>query len=634
MAPAQRGYAQRSSKQKLGRKSRQGKEVANAASIDNDSTTIEEVHTTPSNNLSDILHMIKYNSNNGDEIDYNTRINDAPETTVHGDLQSTATEQSNAIKGGSESFPVGFWDSPPYDDLSTPTGSVEDEPKAVVDKGKKASVEDEPEPLFSGSRKATEVKDTSRLENCIAGSCDLCRATGPHESELPPSQRGQRPAHSGETELRDGGRRYDHLLWGGDQGLEGRIPRTYGGKGSVSGPSGSGYPSSFPQDNPMNQSIGDPVRQRTIRASSRDRAEFHADLQVPGSKAFQLDARFRAEFERDCRRASRMHDAKVRELGGIYQSGFGRHESGDGVSEVSSAEMQLAERLALGRKSMAAEGSNASVSSIDEDGRDNIRRDQKTKKEQRKARERERKGGLRYAPHDTQTASDYAYHLDRETRSFYGTDVPTLQAEDERLRRCAKPEYGAGSRYENEFYLRDDKTPTAELDQAEDEAMRKKIMAEECSYRPMSPFNVWAKDDIRKSQQAKKEERRARERERRRSHGMPSGPTVLPAPLYTRHMSAHQNAFDRIRNGGLGAHGPYNLPIGGHDIDDYDIHHGIGSHPSRMTSASRPFNNDGNFSAPPGMLRSVDYGKDGTTTTTTTTKVTRSAPRSYWNVDF
>ncbi|KAK3631170.1 hypothetical protein LTR56_014874 [Elasticomyces elasticus] len=573
MAPAQRGYTQRSSKQKLGRRSRQVKEVANAASNDNESMANEEVHTTPSNNHSDILNMIKYNSNNGDEIDYNTRINDTPEAAINGELESTSNEQS-----------------------------------------KKASVEDEPEPLFSGSQKTAEVKDSSRLENCIAGSCDLFRATATHESELPPSQQGQKNAQPGQTGLRDGGRRYDHLLWGGNNGLEGRIPRTYGGKGSMSGPSGLGYPSSFPQDSPTNQSIVDPV---------------------PGSEAFRLDSRFQAEFERECRRASRMHDAKVRELGGpsaggIYQSGFGRHDSSDSVSEVSSAEMQQAERLALERKSMAAEGSNASVSSIDEDGRDNIRRAQKIKKEQRRVREGERKGGSRY-----QDTYDYhAYNLDSQTRSFYGTDVPTLQAEIERLRRRAKPEYGAGSRYENEFELRDDdihdtvsEVSTAELDQAEDEAMPKKIMAEECSCRPMSPFNVWTKDDIRKSQQAKKEERRAREKERRRSHGMPSS-------VYTRHMSAHQDAFDRIRNGGLGAHSPYNFPVGGHDIDDYDMHHGIGSYPSRMTSASRHFNNDGISSAPPpGMLKSVDYGKDGTTTTTTTTKVTRCAPKSYQTVD-
>ncbi|KAK5723908.1 hypothetical protein LTR17_013837 [Elasticomyces elasticus] len=631
MAPAQRGYAQRSSKPKPGRRPRQGKEVANAASNDNESMADEEVHTAPSNNLSDILNMIKYDSNNGDEIDYNTRINDAPETTVNGDLQSTATQQGNANKDGPERLLVGNLGSPYHDDLLTPTGSVEDEPKTIVDKGKKASVEDEPEPLFSGSRKTTEVKGMSPIiEYC---TCDRCRAHLPHESELPPSQRGQMPARPGQTDLRDGGRKYDHLLWGGDNGLGGRIPRTYGGKGSMSGPGGLGLPSSFSQDNPVDQSIRDPVGPRTIRASSRDQAAFHADLQVPGSKAFQLDARFRAEFERDCRRASRMHDARVRDLGGpgagdIYQGDFGHHDPGDGVSEISSAEMQQAERLALERKSMAVEGSNASVSSIDEDGRDNIRRAQKIKKEQRKARERERKGGSRY-----QDSYYHAYNLDSQTRSFYGTDVPTLQAEIERLRRRAKPEYGAGSRYENEFELRDDdkhdtvsEVSFVEIDEAEDKAWREKMLGR-YTYgppRPMSPFNEAGIANIKRDQKGKKEERRAREKERRKSHGMPSAPKAPSTQIFVQGIDGDFRAVNR--DGGLGDHIPYEFIMGRHKVDDYNTHHGIGSQPmsgaSHMTSGMRCFNHDGFPSAVPTV--SVSENKsDGTTTTTTTTSVTR-----------
>ncbi|KAK5708952.1 hypothetical protein LTR17_020232 [Elasticomyces elasticus] len=594
MAPAQRGYAQRSSKQKPARRPRQGKEVANAASIDNGSMTNEEIHEAIEKELIDTVNSVNNKYNIGDEIDYNTHINDAPKAAIKDGLESTATEQSNAIKDGPENLPVGNWGSPYYDDLLTPTGSVEDEPKAVVDQGKKASVEDEPEPLFSSSRKTTEVKDTSRLENCIAGSCDLCRATAPHESELPPSHRGQRPAQPGQTDLPNGGRRYDHLLWGGDNGLEGKIPRTiYGVRSSMSGPSGLGYPSSFAQDNPMDQSIRDPVGPRTIRASSRDRAAFNAALQVPGSEAFQLDSRFQAEFERECRRASRMHDAKVRELGGpsaggIYQSGFGRHDSGDGVSEVSSAEMQQAERVALERKLMAKEGELGSVSSIDEVGSDYIRRDQKIKKEQRKARERERN----------------ANEIDSQTRSFYGTDVPTLHAEIERLRRRAKHEYGAGSRYENEIYLRDDDTHDTvsevsfvEIDEAEDKAWREKMLGRyTCGPpRPMSPFNEGAFANIRRDQKAKKEERRTREKERRKSHSMPSGPTAFPTPTYAQDIYGNFQPINRT--GRLGADDPYGFIMGGHDMDDYNIHHGIGSYPSRMPSGTRHFNNDGISSA-------------------------------------
>ncbi|KAK4923029.1 hypothetical protein LTR49_009691 [Elasticomyces elasticus] len=605
MAPAQRSYAQRSSKQKSGRRQRQEKEVANAASIDNDSNTNEESHTTPSNNLSDILNMIKHNSNNGDEIDYNTRINDTPETTINGDLESTVTEQGNANKDGPENLPVGNWGSPYHDDLLTPTGSVEDEPKAVVDKRKKASVEDEPEPLFSGSRKTAEVKDTSRLENCIAASCDLCRATAPHESALPSSQRGQKTTRPGQTKLCVADLMEDVRAGSGSNWLDYDPRLIYGGKGSMSGPSGLGYSSSFPQDIPIGQSIRDPARRRTIRASSRDQAAFHADLQVPDSKAFRLNSPFRAEFERDCRRASRMHDAKVRELGGlgagdIYQSEFGHHDSGDGVSEVSSAEMQQAERIALKRKLMAKEGSFGSVSSIDEYSRDIIRRDQKTKKEQRKARERERRGGLRYPLQYTQTASDYAYHLDRETRSFYGTDVPTLRAENERLRRRAKPEYGAGSRYENEFELRDEDTDDTvtevsfvEIDEAEDKAWREKMMG---SYtygppRPMSPFNEAGFANIRRDQKAKKEERRAREKGRKKSHGMPSSGTAFPTPPYAQDIYANLPPFNRTRRQ-LDAISPYDIPIGDYGINVFDIHHAIGSRPSRMTSGTRHFDND------------------------------------------
>ncbi|KAK5705089.1 hypothetical protein LTR97_002203 [Elasticomyces elasticus] len=592
MAPAQRGYAQRSSKPKPGRKPRQGKEVANAVSIDNDSNTNEVSHRSPHDDVSDLINMAKNNSEYGDDIDYNTHINDAPEAAISGDVESTATEQSNASKDGPENLPVGNWGSPYHEDLLTPTGSVEDEPKAVVDRGKKASVEDEPEPLFSGSRKKFEVKDTSRLENCIAGSCDLCRATAPHESELPSSQRGQKTTRPGQTKLCVADLMED-----------------------VRAGSGSNW---------------DPARRRTIRASSRDQAAFHADLQVAGSKAFQLDSRFRAEFERDCRRASRMHDARVRELGGpsagdTYEGNFGHHDSGDGVSEVSSAEMQQAERIALERKLMAKEGSFGSVSSIDEDGRDNIRRAQWIKKEQRKARERERKGGSRYRD-ENYLREKYmnAHNIDSQTRSFYGTDVPTLQAEIERLRRRAKPEYG-------EFELRDEDTDdtvsevsSAEIDEAEDKAWREKMLGRYGSPRSMSPFNEGGQANIKRDQKAKKEERRTREKERRKSHGMPSGPTAPSTQVYVQGTNGHFRAVNP--DGGLGDHIPYDFIMGRHHVDDNDIHHGIGSQPmsgaSHMNSGMRYSNHDGFSSAPPTVSVFENKG-DGTTTTTTTTSVTR-----------
>ncbi|KAK5712735.1 hypothetical protein LTR15_011727 [Elasticomyces elasticus] len=577
---------------------RQGKEVAYPAWMDNDTIATEEVHDVVNNAITNAVDRISNNSS--DDIDYNTQINNEPETTIHDDLESTATEQSNANKDGPENLPVGNWGSSYHDDLLTPAGSVEDEPRAVVDKGKKASDEDEPEPLFSGSRKTVEVKNTSRLENCIAGSCDLCRATAPHESALPSSQRGQKTTRPGQTKLCVADLMEDVRAGSGSNWLDYDPRLIYGGKGSMSGPSGLGYSSSFPQDNPIGQSIRDPARRRTIRAGSRDQAAFHADLQVAGSKAFQLDSRFRAEFERDCRRASRMHDARVRELGGpsagdTYQGNFGHHDSGDGVSEVSSAEMQQAERIALERKLMAKEGSFGSVSSIDGDGRDNIRRAQWIKKEQRKARERERRGGLRYPLQYTQTASDYAYHLDRETRSFYGTDVPTLRAEND-----AFADVLSLSMARNEFELRDEDTDDTvsevsfvEIDEAEDKAWREKMLG---SYtygppRPMSPFNEAGFANIRRDQKAKKKERRAREKGRRKSHGMPSSGTAFPTPPYAQDIYANLPPFNRTRRQ-LDAISPYDIPIGDYGINVFDIHHAIGSRPSRMTSGTRHFDND------------------------------------------
>ncbi|KAK5678980.1 hypothetical protein LTS10_008635 [Elasticomyces elasticus] len=482
--------------------------------------------------------------------------------------------------------------------------------KALVDKGKKASVEEEPEPLFSGSQKTAEVKDTIPIEDCIAGSCDLCRATAVHESELAPSQQGQTNARPGQTDLRDGGRRYDHLLWGGNNGLEGRIPRTYGGKGSMSQPGGLGYPSSFPQDNPINQSIRDPVRPRTMRASSRDCAAFNAALQLPGSEAFQVGPVFQAVTrERNRRRASRMHDARVRELGGLGagQSEFGHHDPGDGVSEVRS-EIQRANDEAYMRELTALdECDSESVKALYGGGND-IRRAQKTKKEQSRALEMEQSLRWRY-----QDSYEYhAYILDLQTRSFYGTDVPTLQAENERLRRRAKPEYGAGSRYENEFELRDEDTDDTvsevsfvEIDEAEDKAWREKLLGR-YTYgppRPMSPFNEAGFANIRRDQKAKKEERRAREKERRKSHGMPSGPTAFPTPTYAQDIYGNFQPINRT--GRLGADDPYGFIMGGHDIDDYNIHHGIGSYPSRMPSGSRHFNNDGISSALLGLYSQI-----------------------------
>ncbi|KAK4898627.1 hypothetical protein LTR27_003799 [Elasticomyces elasticus] len=57
---------------------------------------------------------------------------------------------------------------------------------------------------------------------------------------------------------------------------------------------------------------------------------------------------------------------------------------------------------------------------------------------------------------------------------------------------------------------------SAEMNQATYDALQRKAMAEEGSFRSVSPFNEWAREDIRRKQRAKKERRRSRERERRR----------------------------------------------------------------------------------------------------------------------
>ncbi|KAK4953127.1 hypothetical protein LTR10_008833 [Elasticomyces elasticus] len=118
MAPAQRGYAQRSSKPKPGRKPRQGKEVANAVSVDNDSNTNEGSHRSPHDDVSDLIHMVN-------NIDIDSGEDDL-ETTFGEDLDSLTNRLGETAS---------------QDDLSPITKDVKDESGSVVQKDKEVWVD-------------------------------------------------------------------------------------------------------------------------------------------------------------------------------------------------------------------------------------------------------------------------------------------------------------------------------------------------------------------------------------------------------------------------------------------------------------------------------------------------------------
>ncbi|KAK4953128.1 hypothetical protein LTR10_008834 [Elasticomyces elasticus] len=218
-------------------------------------------------------------------------------------------------------------------------------------------------------------------------------------------------------------------------------------------------------------------------------------------------------------------------------------------------------------------------------------------------------------------------YADGLSRQHYGTDVPTLRDEILHLRERAKRGYGSSSIYDGGFGGGDDTADTvsevssAEIGQAERETMRAKLLAEGGLLRVTSPFDDDGRDNIRQDQRSKKEARRAREKERRRSHGMPSAPSTQ---VYVQGIDGNFRAVNP--NGTLGDHIPYDFIMGRHGVDDNDIHHGIGSQPmsgaSHMTSGMRYSNHDGFSSAPPTVSVFENKG-DGTTTTTTTTSVTR-----------